>query len=200
MHVLYQYTLTKLFKDSKNIFLYVSLYNILIYPALIIFMLHFISCALANKNPLDVEEIFYNTKSCYSAIFVFHFIIYLLSTYLGIAGGLLVTAIVYLKLPFVESSIFFNKKSLWNAIKESHNLTQDKLVFYMFILVASFSVLFSLVMKITMNIQPMLVNYDQVYIIISNILRMFIIFFAKTYLVSLYRVVTCDRVMHVRYT
>ena len=96
IHLFYQYLLTRLLGNFKNLPIYLSVYNILIYPAIIIFILHFIRCALENKNPLDIHCLFQETKRCYLPIFMFHLTFNILQFFLGNISGLLLF-VVYLK-------------------------------------------------------------------------------------------------------
>ena len=185
MHFFYQYLLTKLLGNSKNLSIYLSTYNIFIYPALTIFILHFIHCSLENRNPLDIDLLFQDAKRCYGSIFIFYFTIYILHSFIGNTAGLLLFIIIYLKLPFIEASIFLNKSSLWESIKENNELTQNKMLRYMFMIVGLF-LLSSILLNTTLNIQSSALKHNEFYAVIFNILRMLIIFLAKIYLAVLY--------------
>lgn len=131
IHYLYIFLIAHFLAGSKNLILYISIYKILLYPALVIFIVHFIRCGIEKKPPLDINTIFAHTKRCYGRVFIFYFLVNMAESNLGYLSMLMIFVVMYLKFPFIEAVIFFKDTSLSDSLKDNYRITKENLFKYL---------------------------------------------------------------------
>ena len=129
------------FIQESNINLYILTYNSLVKPLFILILIIQVSQFFAKEKLYDLELIYANVKRCYLKFILYYFIISVCIFLIGGSASILVYMLVFLKLPFVEASMYFNNASTLSAMKYSHEKTQGKILRYMMILLFLFLVI-----------------------------------------------------------
>ena len=74
------------------------------------------------------KHILHESQRCYGRLLVYCVILTAIKLLLSPGTNFLLFLIITIKLPFVESYIYFNNRSLWESIKASFNDTQESIL------------------------------------------------------------------------
>jgi len=110
---------------------YIHIYNALFYPLFLLLLFGCIENHFKKRSVYDVLSVIQLFKRCYLKFVIYYAMINILALY---SSGFLLYSLIFIKIPFVEAIIYFNNASLVDAIKESHNRTQGKLLRYLMVL------------------------------------------------------------------
>lgn len=118
--------------------IYLILYNIILKPFFLVILIAVIAQFFSGKKSYAFQEIYLGLKRCYVRFVLFYSAISICLFFIGYNSSILLYMLIFLKLPFVEASIYFEDTSTLSAIKSSHEKTQGKLLRYMMILLFTF--------------------------------------------------------------
>ncbi|MBP9792256.1 MAG: hypothetical protein KBC27_03495, partial [Rickettsiales bacterium] len=129
LHFFYQYLISVIVTDPSKTKLLVLIYNICVSPILAILLMYLIKEKLTYHNIIDnSKNIFHQSQRCYVRLLVYCTILTAIKLLLSPGTNFLLFLIITIKLPFVESGIYFNNQSLWESIKSSFNHTQESIL------------------------------------------------------------------------
>lgn len=127
----YSVGLYYIFQDKISYVYYIHIYNALFYPLFLLLLFGCIENHFKKRSAYDILSIISLFKRCYLRFVIYYVMINILALY---GSMFLLYCLIFIKIPFVEAIIYFNNRSLFDAIKESYNRTQGKLLRYLMIL------------------------------------------------------------------
>lgn len=137
----YKIILSYFLSASKNVIFYLISYDVILKPFFLIILISIISQYFTNKKKHDFKYIYSGVKRCYIRFVLFHAGIGVFLFFIGYKSSILLYMLIFLKLPFVESFIYFEDTSVISAIKNSDAKTQGKFLRYMMLLLFMFLVI-----------------------------------------------------------
>ncbi len=92
------------------------------------------------------KKLMNKVRSKYIKLLTLYFIITFFSAYLG-SGTVILHSVMFLKMPFIEVMLFSSGVGLLEAAKRNNSITQDKLLRYLLILLLSFLLVRTLMIR-----------------------------------------------------
>ena len=188
LYHLYQYLILKFVNvDSKYLHKIMSAYHILIYPLLVLIIMYLVDCYNKNRLPVDFNKLIKDAKRCYIRIILIYLAMDLIRRYFGLGAILIVFTIMYVKLPFLEQEIFFKDSSLWGAIKNTNELTNEgDIIKTITILVLVFLVVYFVLEKIMRIVLNSYIDYKRMVLVGVSIVELTFFLFCKAVLTKVY--------------
>lgn len=129
INFLYPYLISTLMSDIPKIQLSILLYNLLVYPIIVIIIMYIIREEITYNNLLkNTKKLLQDTQRCYSRFLIYYLILTLFKVFFSHSTNLLLYLIIIIKFPFIESFVFFNNESLWKSTIKSFKITQNKVI------------------------------------------------------------------------
>jgi hypothetical protein len=188
LYHLYQYLIFKFVKiDGTQLVNSMSAYHVLIYPSIILIVIYLVDRFNSKKGPQDFAKLMMDGKRCYFRILLIYLAVELVRRYFGFGTGLLVFFVMYTKLPFLEQEIFFKNSSLWQALKNSNELTnRPEIVKSITILVLVFILAYLAIQKITNLTLSSDLIYKQAILASISVIEFTFFLFCKAVLTKIY--------------
>jgi hypothetical protein len=188
LYHLYQYLIFKFVTPDQTYFSKVMLaYHVLVYPMIALIIMYLVDCHNRRQLPKDFGKVVADAKRCYLRILLVYLAADIMSRYLGTGGGLIVFAILYIKLPFLEQEMFFKDSSLWTAIKHSNELTnREDMVRTITVLMLIFLPSYLIIKKLNQFTQSSGLEYKQMILLTISLIERTFYLFGKAVLTKVY--------------
>ncbi|NRA74281.1 MAG: hypothetical protein HRU36_06080 [Rickettsiales bacterium] len=184
----YQYLiLTFISVKSEYFSVILAVYHVLITPIIMLVIMYVVDCYNKNKLPTDFNKLIKDTRRCYIRIFLIYLTIYFVRKYFGFGATLIIFVIMYIKFPFLEQEIFFRDTSLWKAIKNNNELTnQESTIKTITVLIVLFLIVYGVITKISQVIISYEIQHEKIILYGLNILMIAFFLFCKAVLTKVY--------------
>jgi hypothetical protein len=188
LYHLYQYLIFRFFNiDLQHVDNVISTYNVLIYPVIVLVIMYMVDCNNKKQLPKDFNRIMSDAKRCYFRILLIYLAMELLRKNFGFGSSLVVFAVMYVKFPFVEQEIFFKDSSMWQAIKNTNEITnREDMIRAITILVFMFLVIYFLIQQMNYMILRSSIGHKPSIVLTIDLLRFSFYLFCKAVLTKVY--------------